>query len=103
LSISGEGRALDAFEPEIGIAALELLERLNCMLTIPSTKPAAVSQWSTRAGDDTARMDIMSKDPTLSDASLRRVFDNVKAAAKVDASAAYDRGKFVDEFFFKDS
>jgi ABC-type nitrate/sulfonate/bicarbonate transport system substrate-binding protein len=59
--------------------------------------------FARRAIDDTARMDIMPKDLTLSDASLRRVFDNVKAAALVDASATYDRGKFVDESFLKDS
>ncbi|MGB6341362.1 MAG: ABC transporter substrate-binding protein, partial [Xanthobacteraceae bacterium] len=52
-----------------------------------------------RAIDDTARMDIMPKDLSLTDASLRRVFDNVKAAGLVGPEASYDRGKFVDESY----
>jgi NitT/TauT family transport system substrate-binding protein len=35
--------------------------------------------FARRAVEDTARMDIMPKDLSLSDASLRRVFQNVKA------------------------
>jgi ABC-type nitrate/sulfonate/bicarbonate transport system substrate-binding protein len=56
-----------------------------------------------RAIDDTARMDIMPKDLSLTDASLRRVFDNVKAAGLVGPNASYDRGTFVDESYLSKS
>ena len=56
-----------------------------------------------RAIDDTARMDIMPKDLSLTDASLRRVFDNVKAAGLVGPEASYDRGKFVNETYLSKS
>jgi NitT/TauT family transport system substrate-binding protein len=56
-----------------------------------------------RAIDDTARMDILAKDLSLNDASLRRVFENVKAAGLIGADANYDRGKFVDESYLKQS
>jgi ABC-type nitrate/sulfonate/bicarbonate transport system substrate-binding protein len=56
-----------------------------------------------RAIDDTERMDIMPKDLSLTDASLRRVFDNVKAAGLVGAGANYDRGKFVDDSYLSES
>jgi ABC-type nitrate/sulfonate/bicarbonate transport system substrate-binding protein len=56
-----------------------------------------------RAVDDTARMDIMPKDLSLTDASLRRVFDNVKADGLVGGDATYDRAKFVDESYLKAS
>jgi NitT/TauT family transport system substrate-binding protein len=52
---------------------------------------------------DTARMDIMPKDLALTDASLRRVFDNVKADGLVGSDAIYDRAKFVDESYLQDS
>lgn len=56
-----------------------------------------------RAIDDTARMDIMPKDLSLTDASLRRVFDNVKAAGLVGPQASYDRAKFVDGTYLTES
>jgi ABC-type nitrate/sulfonate/bicarbonate transport system substrate-binding protein len=56
-----------------------------------------------RAIDDTARMDIMPKDLSLTDASLRRVFDNVKAAGLVGPQTSYDRAKFVDESYLTES
>jgi ABC-type nitrate/sulfonate/bicarbonate transport system substrate-binding protein len=56
-----------------------------------------------RAIDDTARMDIMPRDLSLTDASLRRVFDNVKAAGLVGPQASYDRAKFVDESYLIES
>jgi NitT/TauT family transport system substrate-binding protein len=59
--------------------------------------------FARRAIDDTARMDILPKDLSLSDASLRRVFENVKAAGLVGNDAIYDRAKFVDESYLKDS
>ncbi|MGA7790030.1 MAG: ABC transporter substrate-binding protein [Xanthobacteraceae bacterium] len=59
--------------------------------------------FARRAIDDTARMDIMPKDLSLTDASLRRVFDNVKAAGLVGPEANYDRAKFVDESYLNES
>lgn len=56
-----------------------------------------------RAIDDTVRMDIMPKDLSLTDASLRRVFDNVKAAGLVGPNTSYDRAKFVDESYLIES
>jgi ABC-type nitrate/sulfonate/bicarbonate transport system substrate-binding protein len=59
--------------------------------------------FARRAVEDTARMDIMPKDLSLSDASLRRVFQNVKADGLVGSDATYDRTKFVDESYLTDS
>jgi ABC-type nitrate/sulfonate/bicarbonate transport system substrate-binding protein len=59
--------------------------------------------FARRAVEDTARMDILPKDLSLSDASLRRVFENVQAAGLVGREASYDRAKFVDESYLKDS
>ncbi|HLH87901.1 MAG TPA: ABC transporter substrate-binding protein [Xanthobacteraceae bacterium] len=59
--------------------------------------------YARRALEDTARMDVLARDLTLTDASLRRVFDNVKAAGLVPADTAYDRARFVDEGYLRDS
>ncbi len=59
--------------------------------------------FARRAIDDTARMDILPRDLSLTDASLRRVFENVKAAGLVAGEAAYDRTKFVDKSYLKES
>jgi NitT/TauT family transport system substrate-binding protein len=59
--------------------------------------------YARRALEDTARMGVLARDLTLTDASLRRVFDNIKAAGLVPADTAYDRAKFVDESYRRDS
>jgi NitT/TauT family transport system substrate-binding protein len=59
--------------------------------------------YARRALEDTARMDVLARDLALTDASLRRVFDNVKAAGLVPADTAYDRAKFVDQSYLRDS
>jgi NitT/TauT family transport system substrate-binding protein len=59
--------------------------------------------YARRALADTARMDVLARDLTLTDASLRRVFANVKAAGLVPADAAFDRSKFVDESFLREA
>jgi len=59
--------------------------------------------YARRALEDTARMDVLARDLTLTDASLRRVFANVKAAGLVPADAAFDRSKFVDESFLREA
>jgi transcriptional regulator GlxA family with amidase domain len=64
-----------------------------------NTTPA----YARRALEDTARMDVLARDLTASDRSLARVFENVKAAGLVPADAAYDRAKFVDESYLRDS
>jgi NitT/TauT family transport system substrate-binding protein len=59
--------------------------------------------YARRALEDTARMDVLARDLTLTDASLRRVFANVKAAGLVPADAAFDRSKFVDESYLREA
>ncbi len=59
--------------------------------------------FARRALDDTARMDVLARDLGLTDASLRRVFENVKAAQLVPADAAFDRARFVDESYLQES
>ncbi|HEX4411351.1 MAG TPA: ABC transporter substrate-binding protein [Xanthobacteraceae bacterium] len=59
--------------------------------------------YARRAIDDTVRMDILSKDLSLRDASLRRVFDNVKSADLIGNDSTYQRDKFVDESYLKAS
>jgi len=59
--------------------------------------------FARRALEDTARMDILARDLALTDASLRRVFDNVKAARLVPADTAFDRATFVDESYLDES
>ena len=54
-----------------------------------------------RALEDTARMDVLARDLGLTDASLKRVFENVQAAQLVPAGAAFDRAKFVDESYLQ--
>jgi NitT/TauT family transport system substrate-binding protein len=56
-----------------------------------------------RALADTVRMDVLSRDLSITDKSLVRVFDSVKSAGLVPADAAYDREKFVDESFLTES
>jgi NitT/TauT family transport system substrate-binding protein len=58
--------------------------------------------FARRALDDTAKMDILSRDLTLSERSVRRVFENVKAADLVPPDAAYDRARFSNDTFLND-
>jgi hypothetical protein len=46
-------------------------------------------------------MDVLARDLSITDKSLRRVFDNVKAAKLIPDDTAYDRSKFVDESYLK--
>jgi ABC-type nitrate/sulfonate/bicarbonate transport system substrate-binding protein len=59
--------------------------------------------YARRALDDTLRMKVMEPDLSLPDASVRRVFDNVKAAKLIPADTAYDRSKFIDESYLRES
>ena len=51
----------------------------------------------------TVRMKVMEKDLSLPDASLTRVFDNVKAAKLIPADTPFDRAKFIDESYLQES
>jgi NitT/TauT family transport system substrate-binding protein len=59
--------------------------------------------FARRALDDTARMDVLARDLSLGDASLKRVFDNVQAARLLPPDTTYDRTRFVDESFLLES
>jgi ABC-type nitrate/sulfonate/bicarbonate transport system substrate-binding protein len=63
------------------------------------TSPA----YARRALDDTARMDVLARDLSITDKSLTRVFDSVRSAGLVPPEAVYDRTKFVDESWLADS
>ncbi len=56
-----------------------------------------------RALADTARMDVLARDLAITDKSLARVFDSVKAAGLVPADVVYDRGRVVDESYLDES
>jgi len=62
-----------------------------------NTSPA----FAKRALEDTVRMDVLARDLSISDKSLRRVFENVKAAKLIPDDAVYDRARFVDESYLK--
>jgi ABC-type nitrate/sulfonate/bicarbonate transport system substrate-binding protein len=70
---------------------------------VGATELRTTAAFARRAVEDTARMDIMPKDLSLTDASLRRVFQNVKADGLVGGDATYDRAKFVDDSYLQDS
>ena len=55
--------------------------------------------FARRALDDTARMDVLARDLSVTDKSLRRVFDSVLAAGLLPAGTPYDRGRFVDDTY----
>ncbi len=55
--------------------------------------------FARRALADTARMDVLARDLSITDKSLVRVFENVKAAGLVPPEAVYDRSKFIDESY----
>ena len=59
--------------------------------------------YARRALEDTARMDILSKDLSISEPSLRRVFENVKAAGAIPSGVTFDPTVFVDDSYLKDS
>ncbi|AXK83363.1 ABC transporter substrate-binding protein [Pseudolabrys taiwanensis] len=56
-----------------------------------------------RALEDTARMDVMARDLSLTDLSLRRVFATMQEAEVMGRDSSYDRGKFVDDSYLNDS
>jgi NitT/TauT family transport system substrate-binding protein len=56
-----------------------------------------------RALEDSVRMDVIARDLSLSDLSLRRVFETMKDAEVMGRDVAYDRSKFVDESYLNES
>jgi ABC-type nitrate/sulfonate/bicarbonate transport system substrate-binding protein len=59
--------------------------------------------YAARALADTARMDIMSRDLSLTDTSMRRVFSTMQSAGVVAKDAVYDAAKFTDMTFLNES
>ena len=56
-----------------------------------------------RAIDDTAKMDIMSRDLTIAPASLRRVFMNMMADNAIGRDVPFEPARFVDDSYLKES
>jgi NitT/TauT family transport system substrate-binding protein len=59
--------------------------------------------FARRAIEDTARMDIMSRDLTVAPASLRRVFDIMQADGAIGRDLKFEPARFVDESYLKQS
>ena len=55
--------------------------------------------FTKRALEDTARMDVLARDLSVTDKSLRRVFDSVLSAGLVPPGTAYDRTRIVDDSY----
>jgi NitT/TauT family transport system substrate-binding protein len=56
-----------------------------------------------RALEDSARMDVIARDLSLSDLSLKRVFETMQDADVMGRDMVYDRSKFVDESYLNES
>ena len=56
-----------------------------------------------RALEDTARMDVIARDLSLTDLSLKRVFEIMQQADVMKSEAAYDRSKIVDDSYLAGS
>ena len=63
------------------------------------TSPA----FARRALEDTVTMDIMSRDLSLPDASLRRVFDIMLQADALPRGTPYEPAKFLDDSYLAES
>jgi ABC-type nitrate/sulfonate/bicarbonate transport system substrate-binding protein len=63
------------------------------------TSPA----FARRALDDTNQMDIISRDLSLTDASLRRVFSIMQQAGALKEDLPYEPSRFVDESYLAES
>jgi len=59
--------------------------------------------YARRAIDDTARMDIMSRDLSVVPASLRRVFTNMQQDGAIGRDVPFDPARFVDDSYLKAS
>jgi NitT/TauT family transport system substrate-binding protein len=63
------------------------------------TSPA----FARRALEDTLAMDVMSRELSLTDASLRRVFDIMKQAGALTPDTPFEPARFVDESYLAES
>ena len=63
------------------------------------TSPA----FARRALDDTLSMDVMARDLSLADASLRRVFSIMQQAGALPPGAPFEPARFVDESYLAES
>jgi NitT/TauT family transport system substrate-binding protein len=63
------------------------------------TSPA----FARRALEDTLSMDIMARDLSLADASLRRVFSIMQQAGVLGRDLPFEPAKFVDESYLAES
>jgi len=59
--------------------------------------------YAKRALEDTAKMDVIARDLSLTDVSLMRVFETMQQADVMAKDVAYDRSKFVDETYLNES
>jgi ABC-type nitrate/sulfonate/bicarbonate transport system substrate-binding protein len=59
--------------------------------------------FARRAIEDTAKMDIMSRDLSVAPASLRRVFSIMQDDGALGRDLAFEPAKFVDESYLKES
>ena len=59
--------------------------------------------FARRAIEDTAKMDIMSRDLSVAPASLRRVFTIMQEDGAIGRDLPFEPAKFVDESYLKES
>jgi NitT/TauT family transport system substrate-binding protein len=70
---------------------------------VGATELRTTVPFARRAIEDTARMDIMSRDLTVAPASLRRVFDIMQADGAIGRDVKFEPARFVDESYLKQS
>src|SRR5439155_14081804 len=59
--------------------------------------------FARRAIDDTAKMDIMSRDLSVVPASLRRVFANMQEDGAIGRDVPFEPARFVDDSYLEES
>ena len=60
-------------------------------------------EFARRALEDAARMDVLSRDLSMTDLSLQKVFVTMQEAEVMGKDVAYDRSKFVDDSYLAES
>ena len=86
----------------------KLLARLLVGTLVPTVAALGVfgvlaHEVARRALEDTLSMDIMSRDLSFTDASLRRVFGIMQQAGALARDVPFDPAKFVDESYLAES
>ncbi len=59
--------------------------------------------FARRALEDTVNMDIISRDLSLADASMRRVFSIMQEAGAIPRTTPFEPARFVDESYLVES